>query len=171
MPLGLRSTRGTLGFQPGDSETPLASLLAESKWRCPLDSCDWVAGAFSEAPLLVIDAFDMLGAASPVALTTLLHGLRVRAMLPGMGDGLGALHAVIVAGPPSILDIKTTDRDGRRLSVERLHRVHTAAVRRRGPPRPVRRVGRKRECQCVSRGGRGVWRVSSHSRTATGAGA
>ena len=87
MPLGLRSTRGTLGFQPG--ETPLASLLAESKWRYPLDSCDWVAGAFSEAPLLVIDAFDMLGAAPPVALTTLLHGLRVRAMLPGMGDGLG----------------------------------------------------------------------------------
>ena len=59
--LGLRSTRGTLGFQPGDSETPLASLLAESKWRYPLDSCDWVApaGAFSEAPLLVIDEFDM----------------------------------------------------------------------------------------------------------------
>ena len=88
----------------------------------------------------MIDEFDMVGAASPVALTTLLHGLRVRSMLPGMGgmgDGLGACTAVIVAGPPSILDIKTTDRDGRRLSVVRLHRVHTAAVRRRGPPRPV----------------------------------
>ncbi len=30
-------------------------------------------------------------------------------MLPGMGDGLGAFTAVIVAGPPSIFDIKTTD--------------------------------------------------------------
>jgi hypothetical protein len=53
-----------------------------------MDSCDWVAGAFSEPPLLVIDEFDMVGVAPPVALNTLLHGLR--AMLPGMGGGLGA---------------------------------------------------------------------------------
>ncbi len=87
------------------SESPLATLVPESEWRYPLSSCDWVAGAFLEPPLLVIDEFDLVGTASPAVLDTLLHGLR--AMLPGLG-GSPAVTAIIVAGPPSILHMRTT---------------------------------------------------------------
>ena len=92
------------------SDSPPRYLKTQAEWRYPLSSCDWLAGAFSEPPLLVIDEFDMVGAAHPVALNTLLHGLR--AMLPGTGGGAPAVMAVIVAGPPAILDIWTTDGGG-----------------------------------------------------------
>jgi hypothetical protein len=90
----------------------LESLKPEASWQFPLSSCYWIRRAFSTPPLLIIDEFDMVGAAPPIALNTLLHGLR--AMLRGHTSS-PAVAAIIVAGPPSILDIRTTvDGSGKR---------------------------------------------------------
>ena len=147
-------------------ETPLESLKPEARWRDPLSSAYWIAGAFSTPPLLIIDEFDMVGAAPPIALNTLLHGLR--AMLRGQ-TGSPAVAAIIVAGPPSILDIRTTEVGPGKCAGSPWN-VTYASTPRRFDVADLRVLFDEppaRECllwrtRC--------WRVSSHSRRATGAG-
>lgn len=84
-------------------EASLPTLVPETK--CFLSSSTWMASAFSAPPLLIIDEFDMVAAAGADVLDPLLRGLR--AMLPS-SDSSAALAAVIVVGPPAILDVITT---------------------------------------------------------------